>query len=149
MESCNDLANCGNHPYGDRMASAQREHLSRVLIDERERQTLSRDVLAFRSGVSVQTIRRLEKKETDARPSTLHRLADGLGVDVSELVPTPALDEQRLDRIERKLDEIAGFLEAVDADQFAETVKRLSSVGAAEASAPSPQSQQRHPAASG
>ena len=54
----------------------------------REREALTLSDLAERSGVHRTTIFNIEHRGR-ARPSTLRKLADGLGVDVRELTKPP------------------------------------------------------------
>jgi predicted transcriptional regulator len=56
------------------------------LREIRESKYLSQRMLAERSGVSRPTIARLEGGDEEARYSTMHKLADALGVEPGELV---------------------------------------------------------------
>src|SRR5215208_5446119 len=58
------------------------EGLQRV----REARVLSQRMLAKRAGVSFQTVFRIEHGLTEARPSTAHKLAQALRVDLDELM---------------------------------------------------------------
>ena len=61
------------------------------LKELRQRRVLTLRELQEVSGVSYNTIWRLENGYTDARPSTIRKLAAALGVEASELV-VPAGD---------------------------------------------------------
>lgn len=52
----------------------------------RMRRTMTQGQLADRSGVGINTIVRIERNQTDPRPSTIGRLATALGVDPTELI---------------------------------------------------------------
>jgi transcriptional regulator with XRE-family HTH domain len=56
------------------------------LKELRRRRVLTLRELEEESGVSYNTIWRLENGYTDARPSTIRKLAAALGVEASELV---------------------------------------------------------------
>jgi transcriptional regulator with XRE-family HTH domain len=56
------------------------------LKELRRRRVLTLRELEEESGVSYNTIWRLENGYTDARPSTIRKLATALGVEASELV---------------------------------------------------------------
>ena len=56
------------------------------LRELRRRRVLSMRELEEMSGVSYNTIWRLETGKTGAQPRTIRRIADALGVDPSELV---------------------------------------------------------------
>ncbi len=58
------------------------------LRDLRQRKVLSMRELGERSGVSYNTVYRLEKGLTAAHPRTLRKLAAALEVEPSELVKT-------------------------------------------------------------
>lgn len=69
------------------MAPTIGEHLARIRISS----TLTQEQLADRSGISVETIRKLEQGvRSAARISTLHRLARALGVPTSALMGSAA-----------------------------------------------------------
>ena len=57
--------------------------------------------LAQQTGLSLQGVLNLEKKDADPKLSTLYRLADALGVDVQDLLPGPSRRAQG-DSAERK-----------------------------------------------
>ena len=59
---------------------------SQRLRELRQRRVLSMRELEDASGVSYNTIWRLETGRTDAHPRTIRRLASALSVDPSELV---------------------------------------------------------------
>lgn len=50
---------------------------------------LSQEQLAARSGVALGTVSRAESGH-EVRPGTLHRIAKGLGCEVTELMPDAA-----------------------------------------------------------
>ena len=50
---------------------------------------MAREEVAFKAGVSMRTIERLERGEVVPRRATLKVIADALGVDVADLVPAP------------------------------------------------------------
>jgi transcriptional regulator with XRE-family HTH domain len=56
------------------------------LKELRQRRVLTLRELEEESGVSYNTIWRLENGHTDARPSTIRKLANALGVEPEELV---------------------------------------------------------------
>ena len=72
-------------------ASASMEVNVAKLKELRQRRVLTLRELEAESGVSYNTIWRLENGYTDARPSTIRKLAAALGVEASELV-VPAGD---------------------------------------------------------
>ena len=56
------------------------------LRELRKLRALSQDELAEAAGIGRATISRIERQETGAHGRTLRKLANALGVDVSELV---------------------------------------------------------------
>lgn len=56
------------------------------LRELRRQKVLSMRELEERSGVSYNTVWRLETGKTGAQPRTIRRIADALGVDPAELV---------------------------------------------------------------
>ena len=56
-------------------------HPGSRIRDERERQGLSREGLAFKAGVSLRSIERIEGGDTVPRRATLSVLLDALGLD--------------------------------------------------------------------
>jgi transcriptional regulator with XRE-family HTH domain len=71
------------------MMSLMGERLADTLRYERRKAKLSQLELAKRSGVGPASVARLESGEiTDPRISTLRKLADALGVDARDLLPT-------------------------------------------------------------
>jgi transcriptional regulator with XRE-family HTH domain len=64
------------------------EHVGEFVKEERIRRGLSQRDLAERSdGLAQDTISGIERGEHTPRPSTLRRLAKGLGVEVGDLFP--------------------------------------------------------------
>lgn len=68
------------------MYSARMEVNMQRLRELRKLKVLSMRELEERSGVSYNTIWRLETGKTGAQPRTIRRIAEALGVDPSELV---------------------------------------------------------------
>ncbi|MDQ3935357.1 MAG: helix-turn-helix domain-containing protein [Actinomycetota bacterium] len=95
------------------MADYQQRVAERI-VHHRERQGLSREALAYKAGMSVKQLRRIERGESDPRLSTVRRLADALDVEIPELRPDLEAEEQalqeRLDAIDAKLDAILAVL---------------------------------------
>lgn len=60
--------------------------LANRLIELRKRKGFSQEFLAEDSGISLRTIQRIEKGETQPRGDTLQRIAKGLGVTSEELI---------------------------------------------------------------
>lgn len=60
--------------------------LANRLIELRKRKGFSQEFLAEESGISLRTIQRIEKGETQPRGDTLQRIAKGLGVTSEELI---------------------------------------------------------------
>lgn len=62
------------------------EHPGQLIRRERERQGLSREGLAFKAGVSLRAIERIEAKEnpTFPRRATLRVIVDALGLDPAD-----------------------------------------------------------------
>ncbi len=66
------------------------EHLGDRLARLRRLADLTQEVLAERSGVSVDVVRKLERKRKhSARLPTLHALSQGLGVELTALLGAP------------------------------------------------------------
>ena len=127
------------------MADAKAE-LSLRLQYEMDQQSLSRETLALRSGVSQKTIKRLIDEEIDApRPSTIRRLADGLEIPVQRLKFDPGARVDQLERVEEKLDRVLALLAG---DAQAEDVTRLADEAKAEAALPARRSPEKPVAAS-
>ena len=61
---------------------------SAKLVAARLRAKLTQEELGFLSGLSRAHVSRLEKGEVDVRLSSFMRVAGGLGLDPSELLPT-------------------------------------------------------------
>ncbi len=75
---------------GDNVAASDRDHLGERLARLRRLADLTQESLAERSGVSVDVIRKLEQhRKHSARLPTLHKLAAGLGVEVTGLLGDP------------------------------------------------------------
>ncbi len=60
--------------------------LANRLIELRRRKGFSQEFLAEESGISLRTIQRIEKGETQPRGDTLQRIAKGFGVTSEELI---------------------------------------------------------------
>lgn len=89
-----------------------RKRLAERLENEREGQSLSRETLALKAGVSDKTIKRIEEQKVDRpRPVTIRRLADALKVEPSDLAPPEELEADQLNRIEQKLDRLLAWAE--------------------------------------
>lgn len=94
-----------------------RQRLAERLEHERTRKSLSQDSLALMAGVSPKTIKRIEEGKVDnPRPVTIRRLAEALGVGPAELRPPDELEQDQLNRIEAKLDQIRESLSLPDLD---------------------------------
>jgi transcriptional regulator with XRE-family HTH domain len=63
----------------------QNDRQTSALADLRRQQGLSREGLAFKAGVSLRTIERIEAGDVVPRRATAHVLADALGVETSDL----------------------------------------------------------------
>jgi HTH-type transcriptional regulator, competence development regulator len=63
------------------------------LKELRQRRVLTLRELEEESGISYNTIWRLENGHTEARPSTIRKLAVALGVEPEELIVVEAGDE--------------------------------------------------------
>jgi transcriptional regulator with XRE-family HTH domain/tetratricopeptide (TPR) repeat protein len=85
------------HRYGPQQPAWKRDptaphdddhqHLGERLAHLRRERNLTQERLAERAGVSVDVVRKLEQQRKDsARLPTLHKLATGLGVDVTALL---------------------------------------------------------------
>ena len=79
---------------GDQAASqvATTEQIGREIKELRQKQRLSLEELAVRSGVSKSMISKIERAESVPSTTTLSRLAEALGITFSRLLGT---DEQR------------------------------------------------------
>lgn len=92
------------------------QRLAERIIEARQDKGWSRRELAFHSDISDKTLERLEKAQVkEPRGSTLQRIAEAVGREVSELRPDMETEEKNLraqiDRMEAKLDELT---ESVD-----------------------------------
>lgn len=82
--------------------------LAAVLRKMREERGMSRDMLAFRSGVTLGSLARIEQGKVAPRWSTVRRLANGLGVSMVELsaavegTSRPACETFRRSRFSRR-----------------------------------------------
>jgi transcriptional regulator with XRE-family HTH domain len=96
-----------------RQMADYRERMATRILEERKSQSLSREALAHKSGVSYKTIKRIEERKNDGEPRavTIRRLAEGLGIDPTELRPPVEQEEDQLNRIEQKLDRVLELLE--------------------------------------
>lgn len=95
-----------------RQMADYRKRLAERLENEREGQSLSRETLALKAGVSDKTIKRIEEQKVDRpRPVTIRRLADALKVEPSDLAPPEELEADQLNRIEQKLDRLLAWAE--------------------------------------
>ena len=61
-------------------------HIGERLRKQRTRRALTQAELAERSGVTTATVARIERDEIEPRMTTLRKLAQGLDVDLAELV---------------------------------------------------------------
>jgi transcriptional regulator with XRE-family HTH domain len=95
-----------------------RERMAKRIRESREAQSLSRDDLAYKAGVSAKTIKRIEEQKTTARPITVRNLAEGLGLDPSELRPSPEWEADQLRRIEANVALILRVLAEVLAEDL-------------------------------
>lgn len=95
-----------------RQMADYRKRLAERLENERESKSLSRETLAIKAGVSDKTIKRIEEQRVARpRPVTIRRIADALGIEPALLAPPEELEEDQLNRIERKLDRVLRLLE--------------------------------------
>lgn len=126
------------------------ERLADRLRYEMERQSISRDELALRSGVSGKTIKRIEDKTIKRpRPVTLRRLAVGLKIEPEILSPPEELDAVQLERLEEKIDDALGMLRRLVEDGEAEEVEQLAGEAAVEVAPPAGQRRRKPDVASG
>jgi transcriptional regulator with XRE-family HTH domain len=90
-----------------RQMADYRERMATRIQEERKAQSLSREELASRAGVSYKTIKRIEERKVgDPRAVTIRRIAEGLKIDATELKPAVEQEESQLERIEEKMDRI-------------------------------------------
>jgi transcriptional regulator with XRE-family HTH domain len=104
--------------FAQQMADHQRR-LAERLLHERESRSLSRDDLAYKTGVSAKTIKRIETQVTEPRPVTVRRLAEGLGINPAELRPPDELEVDQLERIEQKIERLERIANERSEDQAA------------------------------
>jgi transcriptional regulator with XRE-family HTH domain len=81
----------------------------KVLRELRRRKGLSQKDLAGKSGVGQDTISGIESGRHQARPSTLRKLADALGVEVEDLFREP--EAPKAPTVPQSLAELRDFLE--------------------------------------
>lgn len=99
-----------------------RERLAQRVRHEREREQLSRDELALKAGLNAKTIERIEEQKVEnPRGNTIRSLAAAFGVDAEELNPPVELEEERLQRLEEKVDEILARLRFQQAEQLSKS----------------------------
>lgn len=99
-----------------------RKRLADRVRHEREREQLSRDELALRTGLNSKTIERIEEQKVEnPRGNTIRSLAAAFGVDAEELNPPAELEEERLQRLEEKIDEILARLRFQQAEQLSKS----------------------------
>lgn len=93
-----------------RQMADYRKRTAERIIEARERQGLDREPLALRAGVSVKQLRRIERGQSNARLSTIRKIADALELQVTDLRPDLEAEEEalhaQLERMEDKLDAI-------------------------------------------
>lgn len=89
------------------------ERLAKRVRYERERKQWSQEELALRAGLNPKTIERIEEQEVEnPRGNTIRSLAGALDLEPHELNPPPELEEERLERLEEKIDGIQSDLAA-------------------------------------
>lgn len=90
------------YAIGERIAAARRDR------------GWTQEDLAYHAGLTVRTISRAENGEREARGLTLRKIASALTVPVGELIgimaAQPLGPDDRLDRIEEKLDAVLALL---------------------------------------
>lgn len=108
-----------------RQMADYRERFAERLAHERETRSLSRADLAYRSGVSEATIKRIEeRKVSNPRPITVRRLAEGLGIEATDLRPSEEMEAEQLAHIARQLDALLAHFKIeipAEGDHLAET----------------------------
>jgi transcriptional regulator with XRE-family HTH domain len=52
----------------------------------RMRKAVTQEELAEKAGININTVTRIERNQTEPRPTTIGKLAKALGIDPSELV---------------------------------------------------------------
>lgn len=96
-----------------------RQRLAERLIHERERKSYSQDTLALAADLSPKTIKRIEEQKVDKpRPVTIRRLAEALEIDPTKLSPPEELEEEQLNRIERKLDQLLDHFDLEELEEL-------------------------------
>lgn len=90
-----------------RQMADYKERVAERIALTRERQGMSRETLAYKAGVSVKQLGRIEAGESDPRLSTVRKLADALDATVTDLRPDLEAEERelrdQLDRIETSI----------------------------------------------
>jgi transcriptional regulator with XRE-family HTH domain len=116
-----------------RQMADYRKRTAERIIEARERQGLDREPLALRAGISVKQLRRIERGQSNARLSTIRKIADALELQVTDLRPDLEAEEEvlhaQLERIEEKVDSVLNYL------QIAATERREATPEAAPKSA--------------
>lgn len=108
------------------MADQQRKRLAEQIKGRRKDRGWSAEELAYRAGVSSQTISRLERgKIRDPRRATIRKVAAAFKLRPEQLLPrqpsfadAQASEEERLERIERRLGEVLAFLTSQPLEDF-------------------------------
>ena len=84
--------------------------LGERISDLRREQKLSQESLAEKAKVSLRTLQRIEKENTNPQGDTLHRLAAGLGVPLDELLNYALIEDFNYIRYMHFSVLIVGFL---------------------------------------
>jgi DNA-binding XRE family transcriptional regulator len=85
------------------------------LREERQLRGWSQRDLARATGVNPDTISGVETEQHEPRPSTLRKLAEGLGLEVRDFFAEPALPKAEAPETGQDVAEQAGFLEGIAA----------------------------------
>jgi DNA-binding XRE family transcriptional regulator len=127
------------------MEDAQRRAVGTLIAELREQRHWSKERFAQEAGISVKTVGRLEKGEVDQpRDGTAEKVAQTLSKTVEDIWGPRAVANdgngpvERLERIEKKLDEVLKRLpdEAVELErETAEAVRKAHERDASNASA--------------
>ncbi len=64
--------------------------IAKKIIHYRKLKGMTQEALSELTGLNVRTIQRIEAGEVDPRMYTLKSIADGLGVNLEELLPEPS-----------------------------------------------------------
>jgi len=97
------------------MVDERHREIGRRIAQARSEHGWSQEDLAYRTGLAVKTISRMENGHNEPRGATARVLADNLGLPIADLLAAGDAYETQLDRMEAVMAEMAATIELLEA----------------------------------